>query len=138
MFSFTLKYLGFLKHIPLLPHLFDNLLKINSVIFRPQLLDWIDEIEKEASGWNGITTAMHKYGGLQFNFCRHEIGHIHSNGVVDVLLSRNIKRQLLQEGRINDHHTFSRSGWVTFYIKHQQDKVYALHLLKLAVGERVA
>jgi len=92
----------------------------------------MDEIEAEVLSWKGTTTSMHKYGGLQFNCNGREIGHLHSNGLLDVLYNREIKQQLLIQGRIQQHHLFEKSGWVSFYILDYQDKVYASELLELA------
>jgi hypothetical protein len=37
----------------------------------------------------------------------------------------------MKEGRIQHHHSFKNSGWVSFYIKTEDDKEYAISLLKL-------
>lgn len=132
MFNFTINYLGFLKFVPGLPHLFDAWLKIYTFITRPQLLDIMDEIEKHVSKWPKVTVTAHKYGGMQFNYRDKEVGHIHGNGLLDMILSRNIKRQLLPDGRIIDHHHFKNSGWISFYIRNESDKKYALELLRMS------
>lgn len=137
MFAFVVKYLGFLKHVPLLPNVFDNLLKIQALLTKPQVLDWIDEIEASVLRWEGANTTTHEYGGIQFNIRHKEIGHIHSNGLVDVLLSKTLKSQLLSECRITNHHTFQQSGWVSFYLRTSEDKAYAIRLLKLAADKVV-
>lgn len=80
LFSFTVKYFGFLKVVPFLPLVFDSLLKLWALVAKPRLLDWSDELEAEILSWENTTVSLHKYGGLQFNFKKHEIGHLHSNG----------------------------------------------------------
>ena len=131
MFLFVARYLGCLKFIPGLAILFDPLLNLWTFLCQPRLLDWMDEIEKEVLTWDGTTSSIHKYGGLQLNYQGKEIGHIHSNGLLDMLLSRKIKEQLMQDPRVKDHHTFTNSGWISFYIHTEQDAGYALELLKL-------
>jgi hypothetical protein len=130
MFSFIIRYMGFLKFVPGLAVLFDHGLKVCTYIRKPQLLDWIDEVEAAVLQWPNTTATTHKYGGLQFNYLGKEIGHIHSNGLLDMLLSRSLKHQWMQQGRIQDHHSFKSSGWISFYIKNVDDKEYALQLLK--------
>lgn len=132
MFSFVVRYLGFLKSIPLLPHLFDSLLKLFVFITNAELLDWLDEIESEVLSWEGTSISMHKYGGLQFNYNGKEIGHLHSNGLLDILYSREIKRQLIEKGRIKSHHIFENSGWISFHVLSFNDKDYAKELLEMA------
>ena len=130
MFLFVIKNFGFLKSVPGLAILFDNYLKIWTLASQPALLDWIDEIAAEASKWDHTRITTHKYGGLQFNYQEKEIGHIHSNGLLDMLLSRKVKNILMEDGRINNHHSFKNTGWISFYIKTANDKAYAVELLK--------
>ncbi|NCD68837.1 hypothetical protein GSY63_05665 [Mucilaginibacter sp. R11] len=120
-----------MKFVPGLALVFDNWLKIHTLLTRPDLLDWLDAIETEADKWENVTISTHKYGGTQFNYGGKEIGHIHSNGLLDMLLSRSIKQQLMQQGRIQDHHSFKNTGWISFYIHTKRDAGYALHLLQI-------
>ncbi|WP_207534375.1 luciferase domain-containing protein [Desertivirga arenae] len=132
MFAFTVKWLGFLKVIPGLPLFFDALLKFSMFIIKPKMLEWLDEIESEVGSWEGVTLSLHKYGGVQFNYKGKEIGHLHGNGLLDVLFSRKMKAELLAEKRVQNHHVFKNSGWVSFYLKSDEDVQYALYLLKLS------
>jgi hypothetical protein len=133
MFSFVIKYLGFLKVIPGLALLFDAMLKLYSLISRPYLLDWIDGIEKEALKWDNISTTIHKYGGLQINYGKTELGHLHSNGLLDMPFNRKIKQTLmLKYSRVQEHHTFKNTGWISFYIERYGDNLIALELLQQA------
>jgi hypothetical protein len=132
MFKLTIKYLGFLKFVPGLAVLFDNWLKVYTLLANAAMLDWIDAIENEVLTWENTKTQTHKYGGLQFNCNGKEMGHIHSNGLLDMLLSRKIKQQLMHEGRIQDHHSFKNTGWISLYMHTEADKRYALTLLKFA------
>ncbi len=139
MFLFTIKYFGFLKFVPGLPVVFDAWLKIYTLLTRPALLDWIDDIETQMLSLPGTAAHNHKYGGLQFDRYQTEIGHIHSNGLLDMLLSRKIKAELMQQRRIQDHHSFKNTGWISFYIRNEDDVRYALKLLRLGydrIGER--
>ena len=132
MFKFVVKYLGFLKSIPLLAHLFDSQLKLWLLLTNAALLDSFDAIETEVLSWNGTSVSLHKYGGLQFNCNGKEIGHIHSNGILDIRFNRKQKLQLMAEGRISDHHIFTNSGWTSFYVRNSEDVAYASGLLKMA------
>ncbi|MES2063037.1 MAG: luciferase family protein [Bacteroidota bacterium] len=133
MFVFIIRYFGFLKFVPGLALLFDAQLKLWTLIANPNLLDWIDDIEKEVLTWPGTTVTNHKYGGLQFNYHGKELGHIHSNGLLDMLLSRKIKQQLMQQDRrVQDHHSFKNSGWISVYLKYHDDKHLAIELFEHA------
>lgn len=130
MFKFIVKYLNFLKYIPFLPHLVDGVTKLNTFVFRPRILTVIDEIETEVLSWEGTHISTHCYGGLQFNVKNKEIGHIHSNGLMDILFKREIKMLLLKEGKVTEHHSFPKSGWISYYIYSEADKKAALELLQ--------
>ena len=132
MFSFVVKRLGFLKTIPLTALFFDSLIKIWMFISNPKMLEWLDEIEEEVLSWNNTSVNLHKYGGIQFDYKGKEIGHVHSNGLLDVLFSKKSKMDLIKEGRIADHHVLKNSGWISFYIHNQDDVDYAKRLLKMA------
>lgn len=132
VFSFVVRHLSFLKHVPLFPQVFDSMLKIRVFLTKPDLLDWFDEIETEVLRWEGTDVSLHQYGGIQFNRKGKEIGHLHSNGLLDVLYTKERKGLLLKEGRIQPHHVFEKSGWISFYIVSQEDKDYAKELLKMA------
>jgi hypothetical protein len=131
VFTLVIKYLGFLKGVPLAGLVFDSCLKLWTFTTNRPLLDWMDNIEANVLTWPGTTSTLHKYGGMQFNANGVEIGHIHSNGLLDMLLNRQVKQQLLTEGHITDHHTFVNSGWISFYIRTEDDATYALSLLRL-------
>jgi hypothetical protein len=136
MFTFIVRNFGFLKHVPLLPHIFDSLLKLRTFVYKRHLLDVFDSIEDEVLSWEGATVSTHKYGGLQFNILKREIGHLHSNGLLDVVYSRKVKTMLIKEGRVNHHHLFEKSGWISFYIASAEDESYAVKLLKLSYSTK--
>lgn len=130
MFKFIVNYLGFLKHIPLVPHVYDALLKIQLFFTNRNLLDCLDDVENDVSRWNAVTLSLHKYGGTQFNFQAREFGHLHDNGLLDIPVSRTLKNEFLKNYPIEDHHVFKDSGWISFWIKNSVDKELALLLLR--------
>ncbi|MHA4895386.1 luciferase domain-containing protein [Pedobacter sp. PWIIR3] len=136
-FSLVVRYLGFFKRLPLFPHVFDSLLMLLTLLTRPYLLDWFDEIENEVLSWEDTYTSLHKYGGLQFNAKGKEIGHLHGNGLLDIPYSRKAKALLLKDGRVEAHHVFRQSGWISFNIINYDDKRYAVELLEIAYNLKV-
>ena len=138
MFETVVRYFGFLKHVPLLPHLFDAFLMIEKTLLKPQVLGYIDDIEKQVLSWSGVSAGKHCLGGIQFNLKGKEIGHIHSNGMLDILFDKNISASLIHEGKAAEHHTFKRSGWISFLIRNENDKRSALELLEFSMKLRAA
>ncbi|WP_256010180.1 luciferase domain-containing protein [Desertivirga xinjiangensis] len=137
IFEFIVKRFGFLKRIPLLPQLFDALLRVQALIAKPELLSWLDSLEKELQSWPGVSISMHKYGGSQFNYQGREIAHLHSNGLLDVRYSLKIKQELLTEGRISEHHVLPHTGWVSFQLRSEEDLKYALRLIEISCSMKI-
>jgi len=137
MFDFVVRYFGWLKHLPLAAQVFDVMLKMRQMLAQPEMLDWIDELESEFLSWDGASTSIHRYGGLQFNTAGKELGHLHSNGLLDMCFSKKMKSELLVSGRVKDHHIFKKTGWISFYIRGVEDKAYALELLRMAYLRRM-
>ena len=136
VFSFVVKYFGFLKVIPLTPHVFDGLLRLWSLLTKAEVLEWMDEIEGEILTWEGVSVGMHKYGGLQFDYKKREIGHLHGNGLVDISFNRGQKQLLLKEGRISNHHVLNNTGWISFMLKSKSDVNYVKYLLKISYDHK--
>ncbi len=37
------------------------------------------QIRDEVVSWEGVTTASHRFGGIEFRVGRHELGHLHGH-----------------------------------------------------------
>jgi hypothetical protein len=136
LFTIVVKNFGFLKFVPLLPLVFDAWLKLWSLLTDAAVLDAIDNIEAEVLTWKGASVGLHKYGGVQFNYNGRELGHIHGNGLLDMRFSRLVKNELLIENRVTNHHVFTNSGWISFYIRNKKDAEYAIKLLNMVYTRR--
>ncbi len=136
LFSFIVRYLGVLKHVPMVALFFDAGLTLWSLLNGSNLPEHLDSIKAEVRKWPGASVGLHKYGGVQFNYNGRELGHIHGNGLLDMRFSRAIKNELLLSGRVDHHHVFKNSGWVSFYIRTADDAGYACDLLKMAYAKR--
>ncbi|MFC1224054.1 hypothetical protein SAMN04488511_105248 [Pedobacter suwonensis] len=137
MFRFIVYRLNFLKGIPLFALIYDSCLKIAMLLVAPERLAWFDEIENEVLSWDGTNVSLHKFGGMQFNYGQKEIGHLHSNGLLDILFTRQVKQELLASGKAEVHHVFKKSGWISFYILTEKDLINAKYLLNEAYRSRV-
>jgi hypothetical protein len=133
MFDFIVTYLGFLKRIPLFPQIIDASLRIYYLLFDEERLKAVDAIESTVSLWDEVTLSIHKYGGIQFNYKGKEIGHMHSNGIVDILLDRKTKALLLQQKLAENHHVLKDTGWISIYVKNKKDVETVLSVLKISL-----
>jgi hypothetical protein len=94
--------------------------------------EWVGEVVKQVSSWNGIRAEPHRFGGVEFDLAGREVGHIHRNGMVDIPFNTAIRNALIAEEQAEPHHILADSGWITFYVRAVSDVQNALWLFKLA------
>ncbi len=132
MFKLVVKHANIFKHVPFFALWMDAMMMIWNMVFKPDLSRSLEWIEEEVAAWPGVIVTLHKFGGLQFNYGNRELGHIHSNGILDILFPRKTKDELIDKGLTNDHHVFKRSGWTSLQVKSYNDIHKALYLLTLS------
>ena len=95
-------------------------------------MKYLQKLEDEVAQWPEITVHPHRFGGREFVFGKAEVGHVHSNGVVDIPFPRPIRDALLSEGLAAEHHWVPNSGWTTFHLRVEDDLAHARWLLRLS------
>lgn len=93
---------------------------------------YVQTLQTTVSAWPGVVVSPHRFGGVEFVLGGVEVGHVHSNGMVDIPFSRKIRDQLLTEGRAQPHHLLAETGWITFYIRSEADVEKAIWLFRLS------
>ncbi len=96
------------------------------------MIKYVKTLEDVVSGWSRISVQPHRFGGREFLFAAAEVGHVHSNGVVDIPFTRPVHDLLLSEGLAEQHRWVPNSGWITFHMRNEQDLAHALWLLRLS------
>jgi hypothetical protein len=90
-----------------------------------------DRILAEVGSWEGVTTGPGRFGSTRFLVGRRELGHLHGESLLDLPLPPARKRELLEEGRVEQHrYTPARSGWVSLRINGAADVATAIELLR--------
>jgi len=89
-------------------------------------------LEDVVSTWSPISVHPHRFGGREFLFGDAEVGHVHTNGIVDIPFTRPVHDLLLAKGLAEQHRWVPNSGWVTFRIRSEQDITHALWLMRLS------
>jgi hypothetical protein len=121
-----------LARIPGAPQVFDALLLGYTGLFQRARLRAISEIEAEVRRWPGMRTGVHRLGGIGFFFQGKESSHIHGNGLLDCFVGRTNREALVRDGRALPHHIFPRSGWISFWVRDENDVAPALELIRMA------
>ena len=90
-----------------------------------------DRILAEAGSWDEVTTGPGRFGSTRFLVGRRELGHLHGETVLDVPLPPARKRELLEQGLVEQHrYTPEKSGWVSLRIDGNADVETAIDLLR--------
>jgi luciferase-like monooxygenase len=84
----------------------------------------------------GVTSAPHRFGGVEWRVEGSEIGHIHPNGMLDILYSKAVRERLVADGLTGLHHILPETGWTTFYIRSEEDVERALWLVTLSYVQK--
>jgi hypothetical protein len=87
-------------------------------------------ISGAVTAWEGLSVRPHRFGGVEYVIGRREIGHIHGDRLVDLPFPRKVRDRLVAAGRASLHHILPDSGWVSFYLKQEEDVEAAIALLR--------
>ena len=95
-------------------------------------MSYVKEIEDAVSAWPNVSVHPHRFGGKEFRFGKAEIGHVHSNGTVDIPFPREIRDALLADGQAEEHRHVPDSGWATYRAKGSADVGHAVDLMRIS------
>ena len=87
-------------------------------------------ITQAVTSWEGVTVAPHRFGGVEYVIGKREVGHIHGDHMVDIPFPKKVRDELVAAGRAQPHHILLETGWVSFYLRQEDDVEKAIALLK--------
>jgi len=93
---------------------------------------YLQQFQDELSGWEQVSIHPHRFGGKEFRLGNAEVGHLHSDGVLDIPFTRKIRDELLHEELAERHRWLPDSGWTTFRIRSAADVKHAVWLMRLS------
>lgn len=91
----------------------------------------LEKISKEILSWSGVTSGPHRFGGTEFRIGKREMGHIHSDTLADLPFPMQVRNQLIESGRVSTHHILPKSGWVSKWIKGEEDVSKVVELFRM-------
>jgi predicted DNA-binding protein (MmcQ/YjbR family) len=86
-------------------------------------------ITEAVISWAGVTSQPHRFGGVEYGIGKREIGHIHGDHLVDIPFPKKVRDEIVAAGRAQPHHILPETGWVSFYIRQEDDVEQAIALL---------
>ena len=107
------------------------------VVVAPILKGLSQKVSEEVQSWSGVIGATHwtigdstKVNGADFYFNSQEIGHIHLNGTIHLLLTKKLA-ELAIRAKLAQSFPWGEN-WVQFKITDDQSAAAAVWLFKLA------
>jgi Luciferase len=88
-------------------------------------------IQDEVSSWEGVTVEAHRGGMVFFHVGRREIGHLHGNRMADLPFPVRIREELVANGKADLHYLHPKTGWITRYIRSDEDIEPIIELFRL-------
>jgi len=89
-----------------------------------------EHISKIVTAWEGVAAKPHRFGGVEYAIGKREIGHIHGDHLVDIPFPKKVRDEIVAAGRAEAHHILPDSGWVSFYLREENDVGKAIELLR--------
>jgi len=90
-----------------------------------------ERIAREVLRWLGTSSQPHRFGGVEFRYAGHELGHLHGSRQADLPFPVRIREELVASGRASPHHILPQTGWVTYYISGEDDIARVAALFRL-------
>jgi hypothetical protein len=81
--------------------------------------------------WPGVTTGPHRFGGSEFCIGKREMGHIHGDKLADLPFPMQLRNQLIESGSALPHHILPESGWVSKWIRSEEDVPEVVELFRM-------
>ena len=89
-----------------------------------------ETISSTVKTWEGVTSAPHRFSGVEYTIGKREIGHIHGDNLLDIPFPKKIRDEIVQAGDALPHHILPETGWVSFYLREAGDVQKAIALLE--------
>lgn len=91
----------------------------------------LELVRQELLSWEGVVEQPHRFGGVEFRFNKKELGHMHGDKLADFPFPKSIRNELIEAGEAKPHHVLPDSGWVSFWIKGEEDLPHVIKLFKM-------
>lgn len=79
--------------------------------------------------WDAVEAHPHRFGGTEFRIGRRELGHIHGDYLVDIPFPKKVRDEIVSNGLAEPHHILPETGWISFYLRTEDDVEKAIGLL---------
>jgi hypothetical protein len=88
-------------------------------------------MQQELLRWPGVTMHDHRFGGVEFRVNGREMGHLHGDRLADLPFPKDVGKKIIEEGKASPHHVLPESGWISYYIRDNEDIHGVMELFRL-------
>jgi hypothetical protein len=85
-------------------------------------------IEREVLNWPGATSEPGRFGATSFRYGKREIGHVHRDRIADLPVTREMREEILAQGRARPHRA-GVMGYISYPIENPEDVSVVLEIL---------
>ena len=89
-----------------------------------------DTIRNAVLTWEGVEALPHRFGGIEYQLQKRELGHIHGDHMLDIPFPKKVRDELVAAGMAEPHHLLPDTGWISFYLLKSADVERAIALLR--------
>jgi hypothetical protein len=89
------------------------------------------QIQQQVGSWPDVRVDVYSGGMIFFHVGSREIGHLHGDRLADLPVPVRIREQLVAAGKASVHYLHPRTGWISYYIKGEQDIEPVVDLFRL-------
>lgn len=93
---------------------------------------YVSRFEEEILKWPNVSAHAHRFGGREFRLGKAEIGHIHIGGILDIPFPKSLHDVLLRDGLAEEHRWVPDSGWITAYVRNDEEWKHGIWLMELS------
>ncbi|MGR5997976.1 luciferase domain-containing protein [Bacillus cereus] len=94
-------------------------------------MSFSEMIRNEVLSWAGVSEKPHRFGGIEINYGKKELGHLHGDKLVDLPFPKLKRDELVKQGLVKPHHVLPESGWISYYLKSEEDITFAIELFRM-------
>ncbi|HLO33679.1 MAG TPA: luciferase family protein [Anaerolineales bacterium] len=87
-------------------------------------------ITQTLTSWEGVSSAPHRFGGVEYRLGTRELGHIHGDYLVDIPFPKKVRDEIVNANLAEPHHILPDTGWISFYLRREEDVQAAIALLR--------
>ena len=88
-------------------------------------------IREVVTSWPGVEAFPHRFGGIEYRYCRKEMGHVHGGRLADLPLPRRLHDEVIAAGRARPHHVLPETGWVSCFMNGPDDAAGVIELFRM-------